>query len=367
MLTGDENIVDVDFVVFWRIKDAQAYPLQHPEPRVTVKEVAESAMREIVGQTNIQPILTEAAPEDRAGRAEADAGRARLLRRRHPHRPGAAAEGRSADPGDRRLPRRAGRARRPGAPAERGVRLRQPRRAGGARRGRAHPAGRQGYKEQTVAEATGRGRASSRSTRNTRRRPRSRASACISRPWSACSAAPTRSSSTARAGRASCPSCRSTSCKEARREEGQLMIAEPSPAASWSFVGACRRRRLFRPVHRAVRTSRRSCSSSASRCASSPSRGCTGRSRSCRPSTIFDKRILDLDTAPQEVTASDQKRLVVDAFARYRIIDPLLFYPIRARRAHACARGSARSSSRRCAACSAARPSRTSCATSARR
>jgi len=40
----------------------------------------------------------------------------------------------------------------------------------------------------------------------------------------------------------------------------------------------------------------------------------------------FDKRILDLDTAPQEVTASDQKRLVVDAFARYRIINPLLFY-----------------------------------------
>jgi membrane protease subunit HflC len=40
----------------------------------------------------------------------------------------------------------------------------------------------------------------------------------------------------------------------------------------------------------------------------------------------FDKRILDLDTAPQEVTASDQKRIVVDAFARYRITDPLLFY-----------------------------------------
>jgi modulator of FtsH protease HflC len=40
----------------------------------------------------------------------------------------------------------------------------------------------------------------------------------------------------------------------------------------------------------------------------------------------FDKRILDLDTAEQEVTASDQKRLKVDAFARYRIVDPLLFY-----------------------------------------
>jgi membrane protease subunit HflC len=40
----------------------------------------------------------------------------------------------------------------------------------------------------------------------------------------------------------------------------------------------------------------------------------------------FDKRILDLDTQPQEVTASDQKRIVVDAFARYKITDPLRFY-----------------------------------------
>lgn len=41
---------------------------------------------------------------------------------------------------------------------------------------------------------------------------------------------------------------------------------------------------------------------------------------------FFDKRLLDLDSAPQEVIASDQKRLVVDAFARWRITDPLLFY-----------------------------------------
>jgi membrane protease subunit HflC len=40
----------------------------------------------------------------------------------------------------------------------------------------------------------------------------------------------------------------------------------------------------------------------------------------------FDKRILDLETDTQEVIASDQKRLVVDAFARYRILDPLAFY-----------------------------------------
>ncbi|HZP78487.1 MAG TPA: protease modulator HflC [Pseudolabrys sp.] len=40
----------------------------------------------------------------------------------------------------------------------------------------------------------------------------------------------------------------------------------------------------------------------------------------------IDKRILDLEAPPQEVIASDQKRLVVDAFARYRITDPLRFY-----------------------------------------
>src|SRR5262245_10495018 len=40
----------------------------------------------------------------------------------------------------------------------------------------------------------------------------------------------------------------------------------------------------------------------------------------------FDKRILDLDSPPYEVNALDQKRLWVDAFARYRVTDPLLFY-----------------------------------------
>ncbi len=42
--------------------------------------------------------------------------------------------------------------------------------------------------------------------------------------------------------------------------------------------------------------------------------------------TIFDKRILALDSKPQEVIAADQKRLLVDAFARFRITDPLLFF-----------------------------------------
>src|SRR5215212_5468717 len=62
MLTGDENIVDVDFTVLWRIKPdgvgAYLFNIQNPEG--TVKAVAESAMREVVGRSEIQPILTGA-------------------------------------------------------------------------------------------------------------------------------------------------------------------------------------------------------------------------------------------------------------------------------------------------------------------
>ncbi len=60
MLTGDENMVDIGFVVIWKIADAEKYLFKIQNPDSTVKEVAESAMREIVGKSNIQPILTEA-------------------------------------------------------------------------------------------------------------------------------------------------------------------------------------------------------------------------------------------------------------------------------------------------------------------
>jgi modulator of FtsH protease HflK len=62
MLTGDENIVDVDFSVLWKIDPTRVgdylFNIQNPEG--TVKAVAESAMREVIGQSNIQPILTGA-------------------------------------------------------------------------------------------------------------------------------------------------------------------------------------------------------------------------------------------------------------------------------------------------------------------
>ncbi|MEP9367040.1 FtsH protease activity modulator HflK [Xanthobacter sp. VNH20] len=60
MLTGDENIVDVDFAVFWVISSAEKFLFNVQNPEGTIKAVAESAMREVIGRTNIQPILTGA-------------------------------------------------------------------------------------------------------------------------------------------------------------------------------------------------------------------------------------------------------------------------------------------------------------------
>jgi membrane protease subunit HflK len=62
MLTGDENIVDVDFSVFWLIKPNGAgdYLFNIQQPEGTVKAVAESAMREVVGHSESTPLLTGA-------------------------------------------------------------------------------------------------------------------------------------------------------------------------------------------------------------------------------------------------------------------------------------------------------------------
>ncbi len=59
MLTGDENMIDVAFRVQWNVKDAKAYLFNIQNPEATVKAVAESAMREVVGRNTIENILTE--------------------------------------------------------------------------------------------------------------------------------------------------------------------------------------------------------------------------------------------------------------------------------------------------------------------
>jgi membrane protease subunit HflK len=62
MLTGDENIVDVDFTVLWLVdaRKPQDFVFNLRNPEVTVKAVAESAMRDVIGRREIQPILTGA-------------------------------------------------------------------------------------------------------------------------------------------------------------------------------------------------------------------------------------------------------------------------------------------------------------------
>ena len=72
MLTGDENIVDINFTVFWLIKDAQHFLFNIRGPEATVKSAAESAMREIVGQTPIAQALAE-------GRGKIESETQRLL------------------------------------------------------------------------------------------------------------------------------------------------------------------------------------------------------------------------------------------------------------------------------------------------
>jgi modulator of FtsH protease HflK len=63
MLTGDENIVDINFVLLWVIKDAGEYLFNIRDPESTVKAVAESVMREIIGKTPIAEATTEARAE----------------------------------------------------------------------------------------------------------------------------------------------------------------------------------------------------------------------------------------------------------------------------------------------------------------
>ena len=59
MLTGDENIVDINYSVFWVIKDAGKFLFKIQSPVVTVKAAAETAMREVIAKSKLQPILTK--------------------------------------------------------------------------------------------------------------------------------------------------------------------------------------------------------------------------------------------------------------------------------------------------------------------
>ena len=120
MLTGDENIIDINFSVFWRIRNASAYLFDTRHPAATVKAVAESVMREVIGRTPIQPALTEARAQIETEVTKRHAGDPGPLPRGRRDHPGAVAERRSAGSRDRELPRRAARQHGCRAAAQRG-------------------------------------------------------------------------------------------------------------------------------------------------------------------------------------------------------------------------------------------------------
>jgi membrane protease subunit HflK len=60
MLTSDANIVELDLIVLWNVKSAENYLFNIEEPEQTIRKVAQSAIREVVGQTTMLPIITNA-------------------------------------------------------------------------------------------------------------------------------------------------------------------------------------------------------------------------------------------------------------------------------------------------------------------
>ncbi|QEX21288.1 protease modulator HflK [Hypericibacter adhaerens] len=72
MLTGDENIIDIQFVVLWKIGDAGKYLFSVRDPDETVKAVSEAAMREIIGQSDFESTRTK-------GRAEVESRTQELI------------------------------------------------------------------------------------------------------------------------------------------------------------------------------------------------------------------------------------------------------------------------------------------------
>ena len=65
MLTGDENIVEADCSVFWKISDAGDFLFQINNPELAVKIAAEGALRDVISRTPIQAAMSDKRPANR--------------------------------------------------------------------------------------------------------------------------------------------------------------------------------------------------------------------------------------------------------------------------------------------------------------
>ena len=340
MLTGDENIVDVDFTVLWRIKPDGVgnflFNIQNPEG--TVKAVAESAMREVIGRSDIQPILTGA-------RTATETAVQELMQKKfHEYGSGVLIQQvqlQKVDP-----------------PAQvidafrdvQAARADQERLQNEARtyanrvipdaRGRSAQIlqGAEGYKEQTVAEAKGQTARFLKVYEEYRKAPdvtrqrihrdhgthfRQRRQAGVRprpvvRPRRAALSAAWRTF----AGKPQSAAAATTAWSAGRERPMKagisgivaLIILAALAVVAYSSLFVVRQTeqalvvRLGEPV----------------RVVTEP--GLNFKLPFIDTVISIDKRILDLENPAQEIIASDQKRLVVDAFARYRINNALRFY-----------------------------------------
>ena len=188
MLTGDENIIDMQFVVLWQIKDPLKYLFAIRDPEETVKNVAESAMREIIGQTAFEYARTQG-----RGQIERHGARAACRQLLDDYSAGVLVTQvalQNVDPAggdDRRLPRRPGGARRQGALGQRGAGLLQRGHAARRRRGAAdHQGGERPTRSRPWPSPPATRSASSRSRPVPQGPRRSPSAASISRPWNRC-------------------------------------------------------------------------------------------------------------------------------------------------------------------------------------
>ena len=184
MLTGDENIVDINFTVFWRDQGRQRLSLQRrrsrrlpsrPWPKAPcAKSSARSQLdiiltsdREAI-QIEVKELMQKTLDSYNAGIRVTDVNDA---------------EGRSAERSARRLSRRAGGAGRPGPQAQRGRSLCQQDHPRGARQAAQIVQDAEAYRQQVIAEASGQAKRFLSVYQEYRRRRKSRAGACIWRRW----------------------------------------------------------------------------------------------------------------------------------------------------------------------------------------
>ena len=338
MLTGDENIVDIDFVVVWKISDAPDYLFKIQNPKGSVKDVSESSMREIIGQSDIEPILT-------ASRAKTE-GKVQNLMQTHSRRLRAGIEivevqlqkvdppaqvidafrdVQAARADEERLQNEAQAYANRIVPEARGEAERILQSA-------------QGYRDRVIAEAKGEAERFEKVLEEYAKAPEvTRQRIFIDTMQEVLSNTDKMIIDKDGGGGVVpyLPLIRVT--EEGAGLAGRVPVGSLDPerrAAVMKKVALTLTLLLlgilaigaYMTLFTVYQTQQALVLEfgKAKRVIDKP--GLNYKVPFIQNVVFFDKRLLDLDSAPQEVIAADQKRLVVDAFARWRITDPLLFY-----------------------------------------